>query len=120
MCLLSQRNLTMTLINTIPEVNPCFPAHHGAKSNDEIVAAMLPGTCTRTDLPVFLSFRLYTERLDMDKAEECLFVRGSNDRLNSLTTALGQETDRFDNLLQVVRVTHIAHKKICIQRLLQK
>ena len=47
------------------------------------------------------------EHLDMDEAVETLFVRDENGRLNSLTTVLGQETDRFNNLLRVLRVTHI-------------
>lgn len=41
----------------------------------------------------------------MDESAETLFVRDENGRLNSLTTVLGQETDRFNNLLGVLRVT---------------
>ena len=48
------------------------------------------------------------ERLDMDEAVESLFVQDKNGRFNSLTTVLGQETDRFNNLLRVLRVTRIA------------
>lgn len=44
----------------------------------------------------------------MDEAVETLFVRDQNGRLNSLTVVLGQEADRFNNLLRVLRVTHIA------------
>lgn len=44
----------------------------------------------------------------MDEAVEILFVRDDHNRLNSLTTVLGQEADRFNNLLRVLRVTHIA------------
>ena len=53
------------------------------------------------------------ERLDMDDAVESMFVRDEHGRLNSLTTMLGQEADRFNNLLKVLRVTHIAssHKR---------
>lgn len=51
---------------------------------------------------------LCAERLDMDEEVETLFVQDENSRLNSLKTVLGQETDRFNNLLKVLRVMHIA------------
>jgi hypothetical protein len=41
----------------------------------------------------------------MDEAAEALFIRDANGRLNSLTTVLGQEVDRFNNLLRVLRVS---------------
>ena len=41
----------------------------------------------------------------MDEAAETLFIRDANGRLNSLTTVLGQEVDRFNNLLRVLRVS---------------
>lgn len=43
-------------------------------------------------------------RLDMDEALESLFERDENGRVNSLTTVLGQEADRFTKLLKVLRV----------------
>lgn len=63
-------------------------------------------TCPSVSLLVCLC--VCAERLDMDEAVETLFVRDGNGRLNSLTTVLGQEADRFNNLLRVLRVTHIA------------
>lgn len=127
MCLPPQRQETMTLINTILDVNPRSSARHGAKSNDDIVCelaesilAKLPGKHTHRHkhtrmcilcvcLPVFLvCLSVCAERLDMDEAVETLFVRDESGRLNSLTTVLGQETDRFNNLLRVLRVTHTA------------
>lgn len=43
----------------------------------------------------------------MDEALESLFERDENGRVNSLTTVLGQEADRFTKLLKVLRVkTH--------------
>lgn len=51
---------------------------------------------------------LCAERLDMDATVETLFVQDENSHLNSLKTVLGQETDQFNNLLKVLRVTHIA------------
>ncbi|KAB5518561.1 hypothetical protein PHYPO_G00167460 [Pangasianodon hypophthalmus] len=41
----------------------------------------------------------------MDDAAETLFVRDSNGRVNSLTTVLGQEVDRFNFLLRVLRTS---------------
>ncbi|XP_067440238.1 dynein axonemal heavy chain 6 [Thunnus thynnus] len=89
-----QRQETVTLINTILDVNPRSSAHHGAKSNDDIVCELAESILAK--LP---------ERLDMDEAVETLFVRDENGRLNSLTTVLGQEVDRFNNLLRVLRMS---------------
>lgn len=47
------------------------------------------------------------DRLDMGEAIESLFVRDEHGRFNSLTTVLGQEADRFNNLLKVLRVRHM-------------
>ena len=44
------------------------------------------------------------EKLDMDGAAKNLFERDANGRVNSLTTVLGQEVDRFNTLLHVLRV----------------
>lgn len=40
----------------------------------------------------------------MDSAVESLFLQDQYGRLNSLTTVLGQEVDRFNFLLHVLRV----------------
>lgn len=40
----------------------------------------------------------------MDAAVESLFLQDSNGRVNSLTTVLGQEVDRFNFLLRVLKV----------------
>uniref|UniRef100_A0A3B4T6A4 Dynein axonemal heavy chain 6 n=1 Tax=Seriola dumerili TaxID=41447 RepID=A0A3B4T6A4_SERDU len=95
-----QRQETMTLINTIMDVNPRSSAQHGAKSNDEIVCELAESILAK--LP---------ERLDMDEAVEALFVRDENGRLNSLTTVLGQEVDRFNKLLKVLRMSLITLEK---------
>lgn len=47
------------------------------------------------------------EKLNMDCTAETLFVRDSNGRVDSLTTVLGQEVDRFNFLLRVLRVSFI-------------
>ncbi|XP_037621211.1 dynein heavy chain 6, axonemal [Sebastes umbrosus] len=95
-----QRQETMTLISTILDVNPRSSAGHGAKSNDDIVCELAESVLAK--LP---------ERLDMDDAVESMFVRDEHGRLNSLTTMLGQEADRFNNLLKVLRMSLITLQK---------
>ncbi|XP_059179969.1 dynein axonemal heavy chain 6 [Centropristis striata] len=95
-----QRQETMTLISTILDVNPRSSACHGAKSNDDIVCELAESILAK--LP---------ERLDMDEAAETLFVQDDNGRLNSLTTVLGQETDRFNNLLRVLKMSLVTLQK---------
>lgn len=46
----------------------------------------------------------FSEKLDMDLAAEILFVKDSKGRIDSLTTVLGQEIDRFNGLLSLLRV----------------
>ncbi|XP_028297484.1 dynein heavy chain 6, axonemal-like, partial [Gouania willdenowi] len=95
-----QRQETTTLINTILEVNPRSSASLGEKSNDDIVSELAELILTK--LP---------ERLDMDEAVETLFERDQNGRLNSLTTVLVQEVDRFNSLLRVLRMSLITLQK---------
>lgn len=95
-----QRQETIALINTILDVNPRSSAQHGAKSSDDIVCELAESILAK--LP---------ERLDIDEAVETLFVRDKNGRLNSLTTVLGQEADRFNNLLRVLRMSLITLQK---------
>lgn len=45
-----------------------------------------------------------SETLEMENASESLFVKDPHGRLNSLTTVLGQEVDRFNNLLRLIHV----------------
>ncbi|XP_066516038.1 dynein axonemal heavy chain 6 isoform X2 [Hoplias malabaricus] len=89
-----QRQETSTVINTILEVQPRTSAVGGGKSNDQVVHELADSILSR--IP---------EKLDMDGASETLFVRDANGRVNSLTTVLGQEVDRFNVLLQVLRVS---------------
>ncbi|XP_056136504.1 dynein axonemal heavy chain 6 [Lampris incognitus] len=89
-----QRQETVTLINTILEVQPRSSAHAGAKSNDDIVQELADSILSA--IP---------EHLQMDEAVETLFVRDERGRLNSLTTVLDQEVERFNNLLRVLRMS---------------
>lgn len=45
-----------------------------------------------------------SEVLQMEGASESLFVKDAQGRLDSLTTVLGQEVDRFNNLLKLIHV----------------
>ncbi|XP_041935143.1 dynein heavy chain 6, axonemal [Alosa sapidissima] len=89
-----QRQETMTLINTILEVQPRSSAGGGGKSTDEIVHELAESILAK--IPV---------GLDMEEAENSLFERDASGRLNSLTIVLGQEMDRFNNLLRVLRTS---------------
>ncbi|XP_061882783.1 dynein axonemal heavy chain 6 [Entelurus aequoreus] len=95
-----QRQETTNLINTILDVNPRSSAQLGGKSNDEIVCELADAIVAK--LP---------ERLDMDEALEYLFERDANGRVNSLTTVLGQEADRFTKLSRLLRVSLITLQK---------
>lgn len=45
-----------------------------------------------------------SEILEMENASESLFIKDPQGRFNSLTTVLGQEVDRFNNLLKLIHV----------------
>uniref|UniRef100_A0A5F8HIF6 Dynein axonemal heavy chain 6 n=1 Tax=Monodelphis domestica TaxID=13616 RepID=A0A5F8HIF6_MONDO len=83
---------TNTFITTILDVQPRSGGGGGGKSNDEIVQELV--TSVLSKLPV---------KLDMDGASESLFVKDAQGRPNSLTTVLGQEVDRFNGLLRLIR-----------------
>uniref|UniRef100_A0A7M4FAQ3 Dynein axonemal heavy chain 6 n=1 Tax=Crocodylus porosus TaxID=8502 RepID=A0A7M4FAQ3_CROPO len=83
--LVFQRKETNTLITTILEVQPRSTTQGSGKSNDEIVQELV-----RTNL-------------DIEAASESLFIKDDQGRVDSLTTVLGQEVDRFNNLLMLLR-----------------
>ncbi|XP_053317654.1 dynein axonemal heavy chain 6 [Spea bombifrons] len=89
-----QRKETSTLINTILDVQPRSAARGAGKSNDEIVSEL--ATSILSKLP---------DKMDMEAASELLFTKDSKGRVNSLTTVLGQEVDRFNNLLKVLKTS---------------
>uniref|UniRef100_A0A8D0TJA1 AAA+ ATPase domain-containing protein n=1 Tax=Sus scrofa TaxID=9823 RepID=A0A8D0TJA1_PIG len=92
--LVFQYKETNTLINTILEVQPRSSSGEEGKSNDEIVQELVASVRTRVP-----------ETLEMDSASESLFVKDPQGRLNSLTTVLGQEVDRFNNLLKLIHTS---------------
>ncbi|KAG8454285.1 hypothetical protein GDO86_000797 [Hymenochirus boettgeri] len=87
-----QRKETSTLINTVLDVQPRSTAQGSGKSNDEIVNEL--ATSILAKLP---------GKLDMEAASETLFIKDSKGRVNSLTTVLAQEVDRFNTLLHVLK-----------------
>ncbi|XP_032099375.1 dynein heavy chain 6, axonemal isoform X2 [Sapajus apella] len=92
--LVFQYKETNTLINTILEVQPRSSTGGEGKSNDEIVQELVASVQTRVP-----------EKLEMEGASESLFVKDPQGRLNSLTTVLGQEVDRFNNLLKLIHTS---------------
>ncbi|XP_008252409.2 dynein axonemal heavy chain 6 [Oryctolagus cuniculus] len=92
--LVYQYKETNTLINTILEVQPRSSSGGEGKSNDEIVQELVASVRTRVP-----------EVLQMEGASESLFVKDHQGRLNSLTTVLGQEVDRFNNLLKLIHTS---------------
>ncbi|CAM5115591.1 unnamed protein product [Eretmochelys imbricata] len=87
-----QRKETSTLITTILEVQPRSTAQGSGKSNDEIVQELASTILTKL-----------SGKLEIDTASESLFVKDDKGRVDSLTTVLGQEVDRFNNLLDLLR-----------------
>jgi dynein heavy chain len=87
-----QTQETYTLITTILEVQPRLASSGGGKTNDEIVYDLADNILNR--IP---------DILDLDKAEPSLFQPGENGQINSLSTVLSQEVDRFNNLLKVIK-----------------
>nr|XP_060479238.1 dynein axonemal heavy chain 6 [Panthera onca] len=92
--LVFQYKETNTLINTILEVQPRSSSGGEGKSNDEIVQELVASVQTRVP-----------ETLEMESASESLFTKDSQGRLNSLTTVLGQEVDRFNQLLKLIHTS---------------
>ncbi|KAM3623278.1 uncharacterized protein V6R79_009492 [Siganus canaliculatus] len=91
-----QRQESATFINSLLDVNPRSSSHHEAKKNNDIVTEVADSILAK--LP---------ERVAMDEAMETLFIRDKNGHLNSLTTFLRQEADRFNKLLRVLRMSLI-------------
>ena len=80
-------------MTTILDVQPRVSAGGSGKSNDEIVFEQADSILSK--LP---------DKLDIDQAPQALFEPDSQGRLNSLTTVLQQEVDRFNKLLFIIKV----------------
>ncbi|XP_028414460.1 dynein heavy chain 6, axonemal-like [Dendronephthya gigantea] len=87
-----QSQETQTLITTVLDVQPRLVSSGGGKTSDEIVYELAENILGK--IP---------DKLDMDKANKALFELDANDRVNSLTTVLIQEVDRFNKLLKIIK-----------------
>eukprot|EP00794_Sanderia_malayensis_P006345 gene6346-7072_t len=83
---------THTLVRTVLEVQPRMSSGGTGKTSDEIVYELAESVLGK--LP---------DSLDMELASKDMFKTDSKGRVNSLTTVLGQEVDRFNNLLKVIK-----------------
>jgi dynein heavy chain len=84
---------TSYLITAILDVQPRVSTSSSGKSNDEIVFELADNILGKVP-----------EKLDIEKAPIALFQPDSKGRLNSLTTVLQQEVDRFNRLLFIIKV----------------
>jgi dynein heavy chain len=73
-------------------VQPRVSSGGSGKSNDEIVFDLADNILSK--LP---------DKLDIEKAPNSIFQPDSQGRLNSLTTVLQQEVDRFNKLLFIIK-----------------
>ncbi|CAF0752073.1 unnamed protein product [Brachionus calyciflorus] len=87
-----QTQETNYLITTILDVQPRVSSSGSGKSNDEIVYELADSILGK-----------YPEKLDIEKAPQALFHQDSMGRVNSLTTVLQQEVDRYNKLLLIIR-----------------
>jgi dynein heavy chain len=88
------------LVNTIIDIQPRVSSAGAGKSNDEIVYELAETILAK--LP---------EKLDIEKAPRSLFEPDAKERLNSLTTVLQQEVDRYNRLLNIIKLSLINQMK---------
>ncbi|BFZ25685.1 hypothetical protein BsWGS_28724 [Bradybaena similaris] len=87
-----QINETNMLIGTILDVQPRLSSGGAGKSNDDIV----------DELAQNIKGKLMN-KLDIEQASVEMFQIDDKGRMNSLTTVLQQEVDRFNKLLMVIK-----------------
>ncbi|KAL8568337.1 Dynein heavy chain 6, axonemal [Nucella lapillus] len=87
-----QTQETNALIFTILEVQPRQSSAGGGQSNEDIAI----------ELCINIKGKLM-DNLDIDLASQEMFQPDAKGRLNSLTTVLEQEVDRFNKLLKVIK-----------------
>ena len=75
----------------------------GGKSNDDIVYEMAEGILGKI-----------MDKLDIEEANSEMFETDEKGRLNSLTTVLTQETDRYNKLLKVIKVLGVQDLRLSI------
>ena len=106
-----QTQETHNLIFTILDVQPRISSGGGGKSNDEIVYELADSILGKL-----------MDKLDIELANQEMFEADEHGRLNSLTTVLTQEVDRFNKLLKVIKVSWLMRscehmscvKRICV------
>ena len=74
-------------------MQPRVSSGGSGKSNDEIVYELSDSILSK--LP---------DKIDIEKAPQSMFQPDSQGRLNSLTTVLQQEVDRYNKLLSIIKV----------------
>ncbi|XP_019622649.1 PREDICTED: dynein heavy chain 6, axonemal-like [Branchiostoma belcheri] len=83
---------TTALVSTVLEVQPRSTGGGGGKSDDDTVYEL-----AETILGKLM------DNLDVENADASMFEPDKKGRLNSLTTVLVQEVDRFNSLLKVIK-----------------
>jgi hypothetical protein len=78
------------------DVQPRLSASATGKSNDEIIYELADSILSK-----------FPNKLNIEKAAKYMFQLDSMGRLNSLTTVLQQEVERFNKLITVIKVPHI-------------
>lgn len=96
---------TNALVNTILEMQPRMSSGGGGKSNDDIVYEQAEAVLGKI-----------IDKLDTEEANSEMFEVDDKGRLNSLTTVLTQETDRYNKLIRVIKVLQSESKAILTQR----
>lgn len=74
-------------------MQPRLSSGGGGKSNDDIVYELAESILGKI-----------MDKLDIDEANSEMFETDDKGRVNSLTTVLTQETDRYNKLLRVIKV----------------
>ncbi|XP_041356323.1 dynein heavy chain 6, axonemal-like isoform X2 [Gigantopelta aegis] len=87
-----QMQETAAIVTTILEVQPRMSSGGTGKSNDDIVYELAESILGKL-----------MDKLDIDQANQEMFEPDDKGRLNSLTTVLTQEVDRFNKLLRVIK-----------------
>lgn len=95
-----QKQETNIMVTTILEVQPRTSSGGSGKSSDDIVKELAENIMEK------LQFKL-----DMDDAESSMFKLDAKGRVNSLTTVLQQEVERFRKLLKVIHTSLETLKK---------
>ncbi|CAD5112359.1 DgyrCDS1592 [Dimorphilus gyrociliatus] len=85
---------TNILIGTILDVQPRLSSGGAGKSNDDIVYELAESILEKI-----------IEKLDIENARADMLEPDEKGRVNSLTTVLTQEVDRFNKLLRVIRTS---------------